>query len=222
MCGRFALDAPIAKIKSQFCIDDLTEISPRYNISPGQDILFLCHMDEDQSNNALWLRWGLVPFWAKDKKIGNSLANARGETVAEKPAFRQSFKSKRGVMIMSGFFEWQQGVKKQPFYFKNNNDDLLAIAALWDRWQSPEGEVIQSCCLITTSASELMSPVHNRMPVVLNNETMKVWMDNSHFDKPSLLNLLKPYSGSDLMCYPVTPKMNNSRFILHESIEPIQ
>ena len=221
MCGRFALAAPSAKIKAQFQIEDLEELSPRYNIPPGVDILFLCHLDNEQSNSAFWLRWGLVPFWAKDKSIGNSLANARAETVAEKPAFRQSFKSKRGIIVMSGFFEWRQGIKKQPFYFKNKNDDLLAIAALWDRWQSPEGELIQSCCLITTSANDLMAPVHNRMPVLLDNDSMKEWMDNSQCNQSELLTLLKPYSGSDLMCYPVTTKMNNSRFTLHESIEPI-
>lgn len=221
MCGRFALAAPRATIKAQFNLEDLEELAPRYNIPPGLDVLFLCHMEEEQSNNALWLRWGLVPFWAKDKKIGNSLVNARAETVAVKPAFRQPFKSKRGIVVMSGFFEWQQGVTKQPFYFTKNHDELLAVAAIWDRWQSPSGELIESCCLITTDANDLMSPVHHRMPVLLNNEEMKVWMDNSHCNQAALLNLLKPYSGSDLMCYPVTTKMNNSRFTLNESIEPI-
>lgn len=221
MCGRFALDAPSAKIKAQFHIEDLEELTPRYNIPPGLDVLFVCHPDGEQSNKALWLRWGLVPFWAKDKKIGHSLANARAETVAEKPAFRQSFKSRRGIIVMSGFFEWKQGVKKQPFYFKNKHDDLLAVAALWDSWQGPEGELIQSCCLLTTSANKLMEPVHNRMPVLLNNDTMQLWMDNSHCNQAELLGLLKPYSQKDLICYPVTTKMSNARFTQHESIEPI-
>lgn len=221
MTGRFALAAPSEKIKAQFQIEDLEELTPRYNISPGQNILFICHMDTDHSNNVLWLHWGLVPFWAKDKKIGNRLIIAREDSVAVKPAFRQSFKSKRGIIVMSGFFEWLQGVKKQPFYFKNKSDDLLAIAALWDRWQSDEGELIQSCCLITTNPNELVSPIHHRMPVILNNDTIKLWMDNSHCDQSELLALLKPCPGSDLIRYPVTTKMNNSRFNLHEAIEPI-
>ena len=222
MCGRFALDVPIAKIKAQFQIETLEELTPRYNIPPGLDILFLCHPENASSNSALWLKWGLVPFWAKDKKIGGSLANARAETIAEKPAFRESFKTRRGVVVMSGFFEWQRGVEKQPWYFKDKHDDLLAVAAIWDTWQSNDGlEVIHSCCLVTTEANELMIPIHNRMPVILDGDEMNIWMDNSYCDKPALLRLLQPCRNPDLMCYPVTKKMNNSRFFLPESIEPV-
>ncbi|HGT2644395.1 TPA: SOS response-associated peptidase [Legionella pneumophila] len=223
MCGRFGLDAPTNKIKAQFNVNELTDMVPRYNIAPSQDILFLCRSNGEQGNHALFLRWGLIPYWSKDKKIGNSLINARCETVSEKPAFRQSFKSRRGIVVMSGFFEWQQGVIKQPYYFKSPNNNLLAVAALWDSWQSPDGtEVVHSCTLITTSADQLMSPIHHRMPVLLDTEARDLWMDNSHCDTQMLLSLLKPYTGIDLMYYPVSPKMNNARFVSSEAIEPIQ
>jgi putative SOS response-associated peptidase YedK len=221
MTGRFALDAPYEKIKAQFAVEEFAELRPRFNITPGQNILFLSQFDEDHSNHLLYLRWGLVPFWAKDKKIGNSLSIARSETVAEKPAFRQSFKSKRGIIIMSGFFEWKQEPTKQPYYFKYQNNELLAVAALWDRWQSEEGEIVDSCCLLTADANKLMIPIHHRMPVLLNKDELSTWMDNTQCDKPELLKLLKPYAKDDLECYPVTTKMNNSRFNQHQAIEPL-
>lgn len=221
MTGRFALYAPYAKIKAQFDVEEFAELTPRYNITPGQKILFLSQLNEDHSNHLLYLSWGLVPFWAKDKKIGNRLIIARAETVSDKPAFRQSFKSKRGVIIMSGFFEWKQEQIKQPYYFKNKNDELLAVAAIWDRWQSEEGEVIESCCLITTNANKLMMPIHHRMPALLNKNDLPLWMDNTQCNKPELLKLLNPYSNDGLECYPVTTKMNNSRFNDHQAIEPL-
>lgn len=222
MCGRFALAASISKIKEQFDLSDLPEVLPRYNISPGQEILFLCQLDDSKELKPLWLRWGLIPFWAKDIKIGNRLANARSETVAEKPAFRQSFKSRRGIFIMSGFYEWHQGSYKQPYYIKAKNDKLLAVAGLWDSWQAPEGGVIRSCCLLTTSANQMMSEIHDRMPVILSAEEMNAWLDNASFDKSKLLGCLHPYVDEQaLMSYPVTTKMNNARFESVKAIEPI-
>lgn len=192
----------------------------RYNIAPGQDILFLCKPD-DFNIKPLFLHWGFIPFWAKDKKIGTTLVNARSETAAEKPAFRNSFKSKRGIIVMSGFFEWQEDEQRQPLYFKQKDDDLLSIAALWDSWQSESGELIQSCCMLTTEPNQLMQPVHQRMPVILSIDELDTWMDNSHYDKTKLLSLTKPYPKKDLVCYPVTLKMNNARFNLPEAIAPI-
>lgn len=222
MCGRFGLDAPTSKIKAQFHLDALDEIEPRYNIPPSSDVLCVSHISGEEINHAFWARWGLIPFWANDKKIGNSLANARAETVAQKPAFRESFKKRRCVMVMSGFFEWQRVVSLQPYYFKLKDNQLLAVAALWDNWVGKEGETIASCALITTNANRLMEPIHNRMPVLLDEKGVSVWLDNSVHDNSLLQALLKPYAGDDLMCYPVTTKMNNTRFIGREAIKPLK
>jgi putative SOS response-associated peptidase YedK len=220
MCGRFALVPKSNQVKYQFNLDEDFDFNPRYNIAPGSKVLFLCAPDSS-AVKALNLHWGLIPFWAKDKKISGSLANARAETIFEKPAFRQSIKSKRGIMVMSGFYEWHtdQGVK-QPFYFKQQNDSLLAVAAIWDSWQS-EHEIIHSCCLITTSANALMKSIHQRMPVILSKAEQKVWMNNQECNTLQLMELMHPYRPDDLTCYPVTTAMSNSRYESDQAIIPL-
>lgn len=222
MCGRFALESRPEKIKAQFSAEGLPDLVPRYNIAPSQDVLFLMQSSDASIHGELFT-WGLIPFFSKEKKVIPPLYNARAETIATKPSFRDALKSRRGIVIMSGFFEWRQvnGIK-QPYYISKKNKELLAIAALWETWCSPEGEVIHSCCLITTEANEVMQPLHNRMPVILNPKQQHIWMDNSHFDRDFLLSVLLPYSEDDLQIYPVTPKMNNWRFTDREAIKPLK
>ena len=221
MCGRFALVTTISKVKAQFHVDDLPEILPRYNIAPSQDVLFL--MQSEDVIQGVMLTWGLVPFFAKSKKISPPLTNARAETVAVKPAFRHGFKSKRGLMLMSGFYEWKTSPEgtKQPYYISSTEDQLFAVAGLWETWQSPEGESVHSCCLITTEANELMLPIHQRMPVLLNPDQQKIWLDTKHFDAAELNVLLKPYPGQDIKAYPVSSRMNNWRYQDPDCIQPI-
>lgn len=211
MCGRFAFIASYEKIKYQFRVTAEVAIRPRFNIAPGSDVLCLV-ATEPQTIHCGMLRWGLIPSWTTNRqKIGN-LINARAETVFEKPAFRSPIKSKRCLMIMSGFFEWHQETwGKQPYYFQKNNGELLAVAALWDTWHH-ESEVIHSCCLITTQANQIMQPVHHRMPVILNEEEQLLWLDNSQFNKKQLVELMKPYAEDNLTCYPVNPLMNHAEF----------
>ncbi|MBA2655422.1 MAG: SOS response-associated peptidase [Tatlockia sp.] len=177
MCGRFALIPDDEIIKTQFAVSEVPPLEPQYNIAPSLTVLAIVKVEHH--NHAVLFRWGLIPYWAKDKKIGNSLTNARAETVMEKPAFRKAFQSRRCLMVMSGFFEWQeQGAVKQPYYNKHKNNKLMAIAGLWESWQSANGdEVIQSCCLITTKANELLDPIHHRMPVVLNKDAQALWLN---------------------------------------------
>lgn len=220
MCGRFSLISSASAIKLEFGLSYLEELTPRYNIAPGQEVLFLCSPEPGEPLQPIWLRWGLIPHWAKDRSIGNRLANARGETVAEKPAFRQAFRARRGLMIMSGFFEWTAGIIKQPYYFKPANDNLLAIAAIWESWQSSEGEVIRSCCLITTEANNEMQGIHNRMPVILDPEGQSIWVNHSSFDMDKLRALIKPAS-MHLEHYPVTRQMNVARFNNLQAVLPL-
>nr|WP_233588703.1 SOS response-associated peptidase [Legionella sp. km535] len=182
--------------------------------------MFLCSPDGMQINE-LHLRWGLIPFWAKDKKEVGMLINARAETLFEKPAFCQPIKSKRGIMVMSGFYEWhlEQGIK-QPYYVTSKNQEYLAIAALWDTWQSGD-EVIHSCCLITTDANELMRPIHHRMPVLLSKEDQMIWMNNQEYNPGQLISIMQPCSGDDLISYRVTREMNTAAFDLPDAILPL-
>jgi putative SOS response-associated peptidase YedK len=222
MCGRFALDVSVKEIKTQFHVQHVPEFTPSYNIAPTQSVLILMQSPLGSALEAEWFTWGLIPYFAKDKKMNPPLINARAETVATKPAFRSSFKSKRGVVLMSGYFEWHQMDEyKQPYYIHLKNNKLLAVAALWDTWQPPSGEVVHSCCLITTNANSLIERFHDRMPVVLNEEQQRIWLDTQQHDVPQLEGLLLPAESKEMELYPVTPKMNNWRYKYSDAIKPI-
>ncbi|MFJ1269966.1 SOS response-associated peptidase [Legionella lytica] len=220
MCGRFAYVASYEKLRYQFHLSNSVEITPRFNIAPGADVVCLVKTSVDELQGVL-LHWGLIPSWTRDRKKIGSLINARAETLFEKPAFRNAMKSKRALMPMSGFYEWHEenGIK-QPYFFHKKNEDLLAVAALWDTWQSEE-EVIHSCCLITTEANSIMEPVHHRMPVILDEEAQSIWLDNSQYSKESLLALLRPYPHDDLEGYRVSTLMNKADFNHPLAIEPL-
>ncbi|WP_322783661.1 SOS response-associated peptidase [Fluoribacter gormanii] len=220
MCGRFAYVASYDKLKYQFNLSNSIEITPRFNIAPGAELVCLVETEAHEVQSVL-LRWGLVPSWVTDRKKIGSLINARAETLFEKPAFRQAMKSKRCLMPMSGFYEWnQEGGIKQPYFFRKKNGDLLAVAALWDTWQHEE-EVIHSCCLITTDANPLMMPVHHRMPVILDEEAQAIWLDNTQCPKELLMELMKPYSYEDLEGYRVTTLVNKADFDHPLAMEPL-
>ncbi|CAM3674697.1 SOS response-associated peptidase [Legionella longbeachae] len=219
MCGRFAYVASYDQLKYQFHLSNGIEITPRFNIAPGAEIVCLVPIDIHETQGVL-LRWGLVPSWTTDRRKIGSLINARAETIFEKPAFRDAIKCKRCLMPMSGFYEWHQeeGIK-QPYYFRKTNHDLLAVAALWATWQQ-NNEVIHSCCLITTEANCLMQPVHHRMPLILNEGAQAIWL-NSTSSKEQLIALMKPYPYKDLEGYRVTPLMNKADFDHPLAIEPL-
>ncbi|HHF7368375.1 TPA: SOS response-associated peptidase [Legionella bozemanae] len=220
MCGRFAYVASYDKLKYQFHLSNSIEITPRFNIAPGAEVVCLVETDAHEIQSVL-LRWGLIPSWTTERKKIGSLINARAETLFEKPAFRQAMKSKRCLMPMSGFYEWhQEGSIKQPYFFQKRNRDLLAVAALWDTWQNEE-EVIHSCCLITTDANPLMLPVHHRMPVILDEEAQAIWLDNTQCDKAQLLALMKPYPYDDLEGYRVSTLVNKADFDHPWAMEPL-
>lgn len=220
MCGRFAYISSSERLNYQFQLSSAVEVAPRYNIAPGTDILCIVQTEAFERVSVL-LRWGLIPSWVKEKKKMSALINARGDSVFEKPAFRHAIKSKRCIVPMSGFYEWKVEVgRKQPYYFRKKNSDLLAVAALWDTWQHQE-EVIHSCCLITTEANQLMSPIHHRMPVLLDEAAQVAWLDNAPFNQTTLQSLIKPYSNTDLEGYAVTPLVNKAGFNHPVAIEPL-
>lgn len=158
-----------------------------------------------------FLRWGLVPSWADDPAIGNRLINARSETVAEKPSFRTAFKRRRCLIPADGFFEWKKEVKhKQPYLIGVEQDGPFAFAGLWEDWER-DGEVIESCTILTTTANDLMRPLHERMPVILTAKDYDLWLDPSVQDAAAVLPLLQPYPAGEMFAYPVSTWVNDPK-----------
>jgi len=205
MCGRFTLQTPSYQLATLF--DQLAEsqIPPqesRHNICPTQNVLAV--RQPGGIHEAVMLRWGLVPFWAKELKIGNRMINARSETVFEKPAFRAAAKSKRCVIVCDGFYEWKpvEGQKKkQPYLIAKEDRSPWLMAGLWESWRDPEGPKdaapTETCTIITTAANDFMTDLHDRMPVKLEDEQIECWLDCDFANKEHLKSMLAPCEWSD-------------------------
>ena len=211
MCGRFtSLLSPelLAVIYEVLAPSDLT---PRFNIVPSQPVVIV-RQDDSAQRELATVSWGLIPSWAKDPTISHSLINARGETVAEKPSFRAAFKHRRCIIPASGFYEWVAvDGTKQPWYIKGVEDRPLSLAGLWENWQSPDGSVIETCSIITTTANELMAPIHDRMPVILSPESIASWLGLTT-GPDELKELLRPCAPDVLTAYTVSNLVNNPKF----------
>ena len=208
MCGRFTLSQSAEAIASVFQLNQVPTIEPRYNIAPTQPVATVLQTSAHERQFQL-LRWGLIPTWAKDATMGSRLINARAETVAEKPSFRSAFRHRRCLVIADGFYEWRrQDGKKQPFYFRMQNQQPFAFAGLWEHWQDPKGEAIDSCTILTTEANELLQQIHERMPVILNPKDYELWLDPTVQKLEQLQQLLQPYSSTAMTSYPVSTKVN--------------
>ncbi len=210
MCGRFTLSQSAEAIASVFQLDEVPILKPRYNIAPTQLVPTVLQNPEQRQRQLQMLRWGLIPAWAKDPAMGARLINARAETVSEKPSFRSAFRHRRCLVIADGFYEWQrQDGKKQPFYFRMQNTQPFAFAGLWERWQDPNGEIIETCTILTTDANELLRPIHERMPVILDPKDYDLWLDPAVENSEPLQQILRPYSSEAMTCYAVSTKVNN-------------
>jgi len=217
MCGRYTLRTSPADLAEIFAVLREPEIRPRYNIAPTQQVLVV-RQPEEEREFAL-LRWGLIPSWAKDKKIASSLINARADTVATKPSFRSAFKKRRCLIVADGFYEWHRTDDgKQPYHFTMTDGKPFAFAGLWEHWHQGD-ETIESCSIITTDANELMEPLHNRMPVILPRDAYDVWLD---CDVPGaeVEKLLVPYPAKAMTATPVSTVVNNARNETHECLFP--
>lgn len=219
VCGRFALFSSKQKIQDQYQLSWDGEMSQRYNIAPTQSILAIIQ-DDAGERKARWFRWGLIPFWAKESSIGSRLINARGETVDQKPSFRHLLKRKRCLILVNGFFEWKkQGNQKQPYFIRCNDRELFSFAGLWDFWKTDE-QAIYSCTIITTEANELMKPIHQRMPVILDQEQEKQWLDHDITNREWLKSLLMPFDEKKMELYPVSTLVNNPQNDQPNTIKP--
>ncbi|MFU8894829.1 MAG: SOS response-associated peptidase [Gammaproteobacteria bacterium] len=223
MCGRYAFFTPIDAVTRLFGVTEVhaRELAPRYNIAPTQEVPIVrvsAFLDEAagaaaghaRARELALARWGLVPFWAKDPSIGNRMINARGETVAQKPAFRAAFSKRRCLVPADGFFEWQKTDSgKQPWYIHGVGGEPLALAGLWELWNPPDGGApLASCAIITTHANEFMRPLHDRMPVVLDAEARDAWL-NSDTSPDALQALLVPAAADALEAWPVSRRVNS-------------
>jgi putative SOS response-associated peptidase YedK len=222
MCGRFSLRARLNELLEDFAIDepDVPFWEPRYNVAPTQPVVVVRAKSSDGSNReAALLRWGLIPAWASDPSIGNRLINARSETVAEKPAFRNALARRRCLVAADGFFEWKaEGKSKQPYFIHFSDDRPFAFAGLWECWEGPDHSRIESCTILTTEANELMRPIHDRMPVIVPKSDYAAWLDSKRQDARTLLSLLAPYAGVGLEAFPVSQTVNNPRHDVPECV----
>lgn len=225
MCGRFTLQTPASNIASLF--DNLSEpeVVPRYNIAPTQNVLAVRALNDEPQNWAQ-LRWGLIPFWAKDKSIGARMINARGETVREKPAFRAAFKKRRCLIVADGFYEWKKvGKTKQPYRMTMQDDQPFCFAGLWEKWQDKgvsDGDAIESCTIITTTANDFLSDVHDRMPVIMPKDQHEAWLDAAFDDKDALAKMLNPLAEGLLKKTAVSTFVNNARNESPQCLEPVE
>lgn len=222
MCGRFTLITPAEALAEQFQLFEIPSLAPRYNIAPTQPVAAVRRVPGDGQRELVLLRWGLVPFWAKDPGIGARMINARSETVAEKPAFRAAFRRRRCLVPADGFYEWRRLERgKQPFYVRLRDERPFAFAGLWEHWEGPDEAAIDSCTLLTTEPNDLIRPVHSRMPVILAPKDYDLWLDPGVQKAELLRPLLRPYPSEGMLAYPISTWVNKPKNDSPRCIEPL-
>ena len=217
MCGRFAFYSPAEATAALFGATGTFDPGPRYNIAPTQDLAAVRGRDGGDGRELVALRWGLVPFWAKDPGIGNRMINARAETVAEKPAYRAAYRHRRCLVLADGFYEWtREGSVKTPWYISLASEEPFAFAGLWERWNSKEtGESLETATLITTEANDFLAPLHHRMPVILDAPRADRWLSG---DDDFVVTVSQ--GGPSLRAWPVDRRVNNARNEGEDLIRP--
>jgi putative SOS response-associated peptidase YedK len=209
MCGRFTLFEPDKVLAREFGVSDFPPRSPRYNIAPSQPVAAVRATPAGSGREIVLLRWGLIPSWSKDPAIGNRLINARAETAREKPSFRNAFRRHRCLIPASGFYEWQRQERgKQPYFVRMRDERPFAFAGLWDRWESPDESVIETCTILTTAANAVLAPIHDRMPVILPPTEYARWLDPALLNTDSLAPLLVPFPPEEMLAFPIGMRVN--------------
>ena len=221
MCGRYTQTKGPYDIRLQVKIDDfLREITPRYNIAPGQRAPVIVH---DGRISVKLMQWGLVPSWAKDPAIGNRMINARAETLTEKPSFKRLVGKRRCLVLTDGFYEWRrEGKRKVPMRFVLKSREPFGFAGLWDSWRKPDGNELQSYTIITTQANELLKPIHDRMPVILDNPAQMAWLDPDVTEPKIVTALLQPFPSELMEGYDVSTLVNSPANDRPECIEALE
>lgn len=211
MCGRFALRAPRPRLAEHFGLDKVPGAPPRHNIAPGQLVEIVAAEASGRRHMRL-TRWGLVPFWAKDASIGARLINARCETASAKPAFRAAYRHRRCLIPADGFYEWRAlSGRKQPWFFHLEGDGLFALAGLWESWQGPGGEILETCVVLTREAVGLAREIHERMPVIPPPSAYGDWLAPNLQADSRITALLESFPPPELATCRVGPAVNNPR-----------
>jgi len=214
MCGRYTLTVDLDQIAEEFGLVEVRDImpNPRYNIAPTQHVPVVRSCDGKRSLDLL--RWGLIPSWAKDADIGNRMINARGETAAEKPAFRGAFKKRRCLVPATGFYEWKKGAAKgpkQPYHIHRKDDRPFAFAGLWESWTDPDDASVETFTILTTDANATLRPLHHRMPVILPRDAYDAWLTAGADEVDDVKALLRPFDENALAATPVDTRVNSPR-----------
>lgn len=209
MCGRYAFFSPAESVKRIFALDEQPALPARYNIAPTQDVPAV-RAGEEGRRALVMLHWGLVPRWAEDRAIGNRMINARAESVADKPSFRDAFRKRRCLVLADGWYEWQVAPGgKQPWFIRREDARPFAFAGLWERWKDPaDGSLLESCTIVTTDAAQSIRKIHDRMPVVLPDAEWDRWIDIAYSDADKLKELLRPFDAAALEAWTVGREVN--------------
>ena len=210
MCGRFSLATDMEELAQRFGFEgDGLSRQARFNIAPGQETLTV--VSDGSRNNARYMRWGLIPSWAKDASAGSRMINARAETIDARPAFRNAFERRRCLVLADGFYEWMKvGRRRTPVRVILRSGEPFAFAGLWETWRSPEDVVVTSCAIVTTTPNAVLQPIHNRMPVILPREAESLWLDTGRASPDELRRLLAPYPAADMEAYEVSSLVNST------------
>ena len=224
MCGRYRLSWRKQIIEEHFdSVSGEEDWSPRYNIAPTQPVPIIRPHPKEPRRKLSLVRWGLIPSWAKDASGSASMINARSESAATKPAFRDALKSRRCLVPADGFYEWaRDGKTRQPYCFEVNGGELFTFAGLWERWKDPSGQWIKSCSILTTTPNAVTSAVHDRMPVILNPDDYDLWLDPGFTDVTAVAEMLRPYDARPMRCYPVSTRINQAANDDAERAKPVE
>ena len=225
MCGRARLSSDVSEIKLVFRIPPqrpTPNFAASWNVAPTDPLPVVRYDAKEHQRSLDVMRWELVPFWAKDIKVGFSNINAKAEGIESKPAFRKAFERRRSLVPADNFYEWKKTVTgKQPHALALADRGIMALAGVWENWHAPGGEWVSSFAIITTMPNELCGEIHNRMPVILKPETWPAWLGEEPADLEELKSLLTPYPSDDMICWPVSPRVGNVRNNDPSLIEPI-
>ena len=210
MCGRYRLSRRKQVVEEYFeCVSAEPDWNPRYNIAPTQPVPVIRQNPKEPVRGLSLMRWGLIPSWAKDSSAAARMINARSETAATKPAFRDALKFRRCLIPADGFYEWMRtGKAKQPYCFEVNEGELFASAGIWERWKDPSGNWVNTCSILTTTPNAVTAAVHDRMPVILDPDNYDLWLDPGMRDVSAASDLLKPYDARLMNCFPVGSRVN--------------
>lgn len=222
MCGRFTLTIDPTALQEAFPWAVVpNDLSPRYNIAPSQPVAVIPNTGD---NKVTMYKWGLIPSWSKDPSIGDRMINARAESLAEKPSFRNAYRRRRCLILSDGFYEWKQNPdlkSKQPMYIRLKDQKPFAFAGLWELWQAPDGSEIRSCTIITTQPNSLLQSIHNRMPVILPPDAYNSWLTPEDRQPAQLNELLVPYPAEEMIAIPVSKLVNRPEVDTPELVKPV-